>query len=507
MYNAILFTDQTDNIVSAIPIGAYKCAHVLRKNGYSCLVVNHFSDYTLDELKTLLDCAIGDNTVLLGFSSTFLRNVDFKIDQKMSLPVYPEIPIGVIFPQGKDFENNIINFVKTKNPNIKTIVGGAKSALSYSNQNINYICTGYGETTIVNLMNHLVKGEELKNSSKHIQGRIILDDRYAPEYKFNCEDMKWLDIDVVNYKMLPIEIGRGCIFRCKFCSYPMNGKQNLDFVKDPDLLYQELNSNYENFGIRHYMIVDDTFNDHKEKLESILSVVKRLNFQPIFWAYHRLDLICTRPETLDILYQIGVRGMYFGIETLHHEAGKIIGKGFNRAKQIEMIRHIRNTYPDISMHGSFIIGLPGEDRNSVQSTFDQIVDGTIPLHSWGFYPLVLEDVDSKSFNSEMSVNSEKFGYKKIGKVPGTDLINWKNDYFTCEEAVGLCTKYISISRTLDSFKMPSMTSMQFESMGFDFIKMNDTPWKDVEYHKIETVIRPEFVLNYKEQLLRLIKNV
>jgi radical SAM superfamily enzyme YgiQ (UPF0313 family) len=30
-------------------------------------------------------------------------------------------------------------------------------------------------------------------------------------------------------KVLPIEIARGCIFKCKFCSYPLNGKQNLDF--------------------------------------------------------------------------------------------------------------------------------------------------------------------------------------------------------------------------------------------------------------------------------------
>jgi radical SAM superfamily enzyme YgiQ (UPF0313 family) len=52
--------------------------------------------------------------------------------------------------------------------------------------------------------------------------------------------MSWLPTDVVNQQVLPLEVARGCIFRCKFCAYPMNGKQQLDFVRSESQLMYEL---------------------------------------------------------------------------------------------------------------------------------------------------------------------------------------------------------------------------------------------------------------------------
>ena len=114
----------------------------------------------------------------------------------------------------------------------------------------------------------------MSRCQKDIDGKksIIIDSGKYPEPQMDQLQTFWHDDDVhlLPGEGVPVEFARGCIFKCKFCSYPMNGKQNLDFVKDPELLYQELSDNYKNFGIKHYMIVDDTFNDHKEKLESIL---------------------------------------------------------------------------------------------------------------------------------------------------------------------------------------------------------------------------------------------
>lgn len=504
MFNAIIFTDQTNNITSTPPLGAYKCAHVLRKNGYSCLVVNNLSDYTYSDLEELINVAVGDNTTLIGFSSTFLKSIEIVKTPGEPTPPYLPLPNGVIFPQGQEFENKVINLLKTKNPKIKTVVGGAKASLSYSNKNIDYISTGYSEVSIVNLMNHLTRGDALDHSYKHVLGRVIIDDRYAKTYNFANEDMYWTDTDIVNYKMLPIEIGRGCIFKCKFCSYPMNGKQVLDFVKHPDILYNELKYNYENFGITHYMIVDDTFNDHNEKLRSILSVIEKLDFQPIFWAYHRLDLICTRPETLDLLYKIGIRGMYFGIETLNLKTGRIIGKGFDRNKQIDMLRRIRSQYPDVSLHGSFIVGLPEESKESLELTFQQLIDGTIPLHSWRFSALYIKQVDDINFNSELSLDYAKFGYESLGLVAGTDNIRWKNNFMTTEESVEMTDRFMDQSRTSERFKLSAWDAMELSGMGMDYDQLVATSWKDMPYHQIEYQIRPTFITEYKAKLLNLI---
>ena len=332
MYDTVIFTDTTDNICGIPALGPFKCAHVLRKNGYSCLVVNHLSDYTQTELIELIDLVIGKNTFLVGFSNSFLLSTEFERDPTKPMSLYPALANDLVFPQGKDFEDYVISYIKNKNKKIKFVVGGTRVGTNFANRNIDYACVGYSESSIVDLAVHLDKKTALSKSYKSIFGVTVIDDRTAPNYDFANEDMIWLPTDVVNHQCLPIEIGRGCIFKCKFCSYPLNGKKKLDFIKHPDLLRQELQSNFDKFGISTYQIVDDTFNDNETKLEMILEAIEQLTFKPKFWAYTRLDLMHLKPHTVDQLYKIGLRAFFFGIETTHPLAGKIVGKGFDFEK-------------------------------------------------------------------------------------------------------------------------------------------------------------------------------
>ena len=505
MYDAIIFTDITDNIVNAIPIGAYKCAHVIRKQGYSCLVVNHLSDYTLSELYELLEISIGKNTKLVGFSTTFLKSTEIEIIPGQPTPPYPDLLPNVLFPQGKEFENQVIQYIKNKNNSIKILAGGAKVNPNYSNKNVDYVCLGYSEISIVNLMNHLVKNDTLLYTTTNIWGRKIIDDKFAKDYNFPNEDMEWLDIDVVNHKVLPIEIGRGCIFKCKFCSYPMNGKQQLDFIKSANLLYTELQTNYDKFGIKDYIVVDDTFNDHPDKLHLILSAIERLNFQPIFWAYHRLDLLATRPETLDILYKIGVRSMYFGIETFNSKTGRIIGKGYNRTKQVNVIKRIREHYKDIDVHGSFIIGLPEESIEDVTRTYKNLCDQTIPLHSWQFLGLKIFKTTVHSFNSEFNNNFSQYGYVDQGSGD-SNAIHWKNNFMDFAKAQSLANQFMSNSRTLDHFHISGQLTTQLLNLGYTKDELSSTNFKSFDWHKCETISRPTFIKQYKSQLVDLLKS-
>jgi radical SAM superfamily enzyme YgiQ (UPF0313 family) len=497
----------TNSILSTIYLGPYKVAHVLREAGYSCLVVNHLSDYTVDELKNLIDLTVGDQTCLVGFSTTFMMK---KIQQDKSKPTPPLTSLGpnTVFPQGKEFENTIIDYIKQKNPKIKTMAGGHGVNENYQNKNIDYVLIGYSEISVVNLVNHLIDKDTLNRSYKNIHGRIIIDDRKADTYIFPEGTMSWQDIDVVNHQMLPVEIGRGCIFKCKFCAFPMNGKQQLDFVKTPDNLFNELLRNYNEFGITKYCIVDDTFNDHIEKIENIRDLVKRLPFQPVFWAYIRLDLLCTRPETVQMLYDIGLRSMYFGIETLNLKTGRIIGKGFDRAKQIAMIKHIKDTYPDVVCHGSFIVGLPHESKESSIETFKLLNDGSIPLDSWQFNGLRIYESKDQAFVSDIMEDPIKYGYKDIGNADGNKLpgiVNWQNEFMTASDSWNLANEFIAESRKNNRFKLSGQFAFHLQTMGYDFDVLRTLPHKDFEWHKCEWEVKPAFVAEYKKQLIELIK--
>jgi radical SAM superfamily enzyme YgiQ (UPF0313 family) len=509
MYNVVLFTDVTDNITITPAIGAYKCAHALRKSGYSCLVVGHLSEYTLDELKELLTVAVSDDTVLIGFSRTFFKNTEVIIKPDEPTPPYPAIPHSDMFPQGKVFENEMFNYIHSIGKNVKIIAGGnILSSKNISNKNVDYICLGYGESAIVHIADHLTKGTILLDSTKNIHGKTVIDGAKIPGYEFSQDDMVWEDTDVVNHKTLPVEIGRGCIFRCKFCSYPMNGKANLDYVKSSDNLYKELLDNYTKFGVENYLVIDDTFNDHPVKLQSVYDAVKRLPFQPKFWAYIRLDLLCTRPETIDLLYDIGLRGFYFGIETLNSETGRIIGKGYDRAKQISTIKYIKDKYGDtVSLHGSFIVGLPKESLEQVNKTFDQILNGQIMLDSWNVQGLRISKLHRTTFPSELDLNYTQYGYVDAGTPEDQTAINWENEHMNSTIADVTANEFAQKSRrTVATFKLPVHTAFEIATYGLNLEELMTSYSSTFDFHKIEHIIKPSFIKEYKKTLLELVKS-
>ncbi|CAB4133548.1 COG1032 Fe-S oxidoreductase [uncultured Caudovirales phage] len=515
MYDIIFFTDDTNNIASAPPIGAYKCAHVLRKNGYKCLVVNHFSAFTLDELYKLIDLTVDNKTKLIGFSTTFLKSIGITKIEGQPSPLYPELPVDQVFPHGKEIENQIIKYCRDKNSKIKTLVGGAKAHPNFNNKNIDYVCIGYSEVSVVNLANYLNNIEDLQFATKNIWGTIVLDDRFAKTYDFSNSDFEWLPEDVVNHKTLPIEIARGCIFKCKFCSYPLNGKQNLDFVKSEKQLDYELRRNYEEFGINTYLLVDDTFNDHEDKLNKMLRVVKQLPFQPKFWGYHRLDLISTRPHTMDILYDIGVRSMFFGIETLNPISAKIIGKGYDRKKQIKALETMRTKYDnDISLHGSFIIGLPQDTEEYAMDTYQQILNQTIPLHSWNFYPLIIFRQNLTTYASDIEKNFKSYGYEEIHElgeslIPNNSpirfdkIINWKNQNTDFQRVTKLSNFITKNSYENAKMHVSGQFAMSIASMNhpvYNFETVRNTFFRDFNFYEVEEVVRKQFIEEYKQKL-------
>lgn len=505
MYDAIFFTDETNNLASVPPIGAYKCANVLRQHGYSCLVINHFSAYSLPELNSLLKLAIGSNTKLVAFSTTFFRSVKIIKNKGEPTPEYPDLAPNSVCPQGKEFENDLFDLICSANSKIKFLAGGTKVNANWNNKNIDFVILGYGETAIINLMKHLCNNSPLEKAHKNLWGTTVIDDRYASGYNFVADKMQWFPEDVVNHRTLPLEVARGCIFKCKFCSYPLNGKQNLDFVKCSDSIEQELLYNYTNYGVKQYILVDDTFNDHEDKLNSLRDVVSRLPFTPIFWGYHRLDLIATRPHTIDTLYDIGVRAMYFGIESLNPDTARKVGKGYNKDKQIETVHLLRNKYKDISLHGSFIVGLPDESVESVKNTFDLICKQELPLHSWQFHPLYILKTEFAFNSSDIEKNYSSYGYVDQGS--DGKFINWKNDFLNFAEAVTTAKNIMDTSYSSPEYHLPGLFSLTIASMGnptLDFDTLRTTKWKTFNFNSVEELARLQFLQEYKEKLLDIV---
>lgn len=501
MYNSIIFTDITDNVMAVKALGAYKLAQVLRENGYTCLVIDNFYTFDKSELLKLLDLAMGDQTYLIGFSNTFLANSNIEKNPDGSTPPFTYLYEDVFFPQGQDIENEVIEYVRKKNSKTKIVVGGARANPNCKSKNVDYQIIGYAETSIVNLMDHLSKGVTLNHAIKNLWKVTVIDDRTAKEYDFQNSKMDWEYTDIVNQTILPFEIARGCIFKCKFCSYPMNGKQQLDFVRNPKRLVYELEKNHDEYGIDTYYIVDDTFNDNDFKIDSILQEFKKLKFQPQFWSYSRLDLLSRDVDTnIDKLYDIGMRGTQFGIETLNQKTGTIIGKGHSRKKQIAAVQHIRKKYGNkISMHGTFIVGLPEESEKSSIETNKLLLSGELPLHSWRFNALMIQKNDRFAWNSEIGANYQNFGYKEIETVDSDSYITWKNKHTDVFRARELAATFNQQGQNCDHYYVPNIYGWSIMSLGYTHEYLTTTLYRNINFNEIENR-KIKFAQDYKEKL-------
>jgi radical SAM superfamily enzyme YgiQ (UPF0313 family) len=145
---------------------------------------------------------------------------------------------------------------------------------------------------------------------------------------------------------------------------------------------------------------------------------QELPFQLEYWAYIRLDLIVAHPETMEYLFGSGLRAAFFGIETLDQKAGACIGKGGNKERLIETANTIKYKYGNkITLHASFIFGLPFEPMDSIENTTNFILSDSCPFDSFTLNPLVIRPTNRKysnEFLSDIDKNFEKYGYKDLG---------------------------------------------------------------------------------------------
>ena len=456
--NLILLTNTASPIWQR-SIGAYQVASHCRQNGFSCQIIDFTDYFTEDELYNILQNFIGPETLAIGVSTTFYFTAGSKEkyispDRSLDSEVIPE------------YIKSLLARLKREHK-LKIIAGGANSHRIKSDALFDTVIHGYSEQTVVNYLNSLKSGKRTIypkiGNTEYIDGSVD---------HFNIEtlDHRWDESDcVLEGETLPIEISRGCIFKCKFCSYPLNGKKKFDYLRDPDRIKQELIYNYENFKTTNYFFTDDTFNDSTFKLEQLHRVITELPFKIKFVTYLRLDLLYAHPEQINMLYEMGLGSAFFGIESFNPESSKLIGKGMDPDKIKSFLYELHDVHwkREIPLTCSFIVGLPGES-----------IEKLIESHEWCksapindlWFPLFIK-TDSY-YKSEFDINYTDYGYTL--DQDGT----WSNEHMDFNSAVELSERFNKES--LYSTKNPSSWYLfGLLNYGLSISDLKDTPVQNI----------------------------
>lgn len=503
--NIIFLTDHTDPVFMQKCLGASKVAHELRLAGYEVLVINHLHIFSVDEIFKILEKTISDQTLFIGISNFFYKDLENAVKETNNAIYYPFCQPGTMLPHSNSLNQSFKEYIKYLNPECKLVLGGPNGTDAPWNKDFDYIVCGYGDLSIVNLANHLINGDPLKKAHKSLYGPMIINDAKAEGFDISAATMRYVPHDIIlPGETLTIEISRGCIFNCAFCSYPLNGKKKLDFIREEEILYQEFLENYEKYQITRYIFSDDTFNDSIDKVQMIHRISQRLPFTLEYWAYIRLDLVAAHPITADLLIESGLRGCFFGIESMNKDTGEIIGKGAHKDRLVETLHYLKSKWKNkIMLHGSFIVGLPKETIESVTDTFNTLMREDCPLDSWIFVAYFLEDVSVKSnqFLSQISADPTKYNYRI--KEKKKHLLIWENDHMDFNKASELADYFNYEGKLAGRLKLHGLASFNIASLGFDLEFSTNKKIIELDWFTV-TERKKKRAIEYKTKLFEIL---
>lgn len=377
-------------------ISCYQLKHWLSHFGFKSQVIDFCQLLTADEIFGLLEQFVSSDTLAIGVSTTFW-------------PTDKVVPSNLL---------EIFSRAKEKWPHLKIISGGARKPTSPELFDNHFI--GESENQLVVWMQGLVNKSSLLNK------------------KFNIVNLshRFDETDAILYdEALPIELGRGCIFKCKFCGHQNLGKAKFTYQRDFELILDELKYNYEKFGTTKYMFLDDTVNEDLDKIRNLSTVKNRLGFSIEWVGYLRADLIWSKQESQELLIESGLRSCFVGIETFHNEAGKSIDKGWGAKHGKEFIPHLyKNIWGEkINIHVNLIAGLPYETHDSLKESLKWCMSNPVGFHR--FVPLTLYvEKNDPSAASEFTRNYKNYGYKNVNHDTGY----WESDTMNSSEADKFC---------------------------------------------------------------------
>jgi hopanoid biosynthesis associated radical SAM protein HpnJ len=200
----------------------------------------------------------------------------------------------------------------------------------------------------------------------HNRDRATLEDMdrlpfVTPVYKRDLRPEDYY-IGYLLHPYLSLYTGRGCRSRCTFCLWPQTvgghryRTRSVAGVLEEAALVRELFPQ-----VKELFFDDDTFTDDRPRAEAIARGLGRLG---ITWSCNAKANVPR--ETLQVLADNGLRLLLVGYESGSQQILINIKKGL----RVERARRFSADCRDlgITVHGTFILGLPGETRQTIEET-------------------------------------------------------------------------------------------------------------------------------------------
>ena len=404
-----------------------------QRAGFNVMIIDFVNNLTLEQIFELLEKTVTEKTKFIGLSASWIDPGTIKF--------YPW------------YNEKFFTTIRQRWPQLQIITGGHdEHNKQFLLKNADYHFHGYSDNSFVEFLKMIHGQDHSLNFSKKDIGnnhQVYMIDSNMFHAVGNPDELETVFLKEDNFKPhqpLPIEVARGCIFRCTFCRHPFQGKKYYDsYQRSIGNLASELSRNYDLFGTTRYTVLDDTFNDSIEKIHRLTEAVKLAKLPKFeFVAYIKPELLVTKPEMIGMLADLGLKGAFIGMESFNEETRKAIGKGTNVEKVLDACKKLGEANDhQVRVHASFIAGLPYDTPENVLNTWKFLTsEQNTYFRSWHFEPLSVRPyTDVKPLADDVLSTLDKdpyrFGYKFDTKG------NWYTEHWNRAHAVEI-TKRIMI---------------------------------------------------------------
>jgi hopanoid biosynthesis associated radical SAM protein HpnJ len=182
-------------------------------------------------------------------------------------------------------------------------------------------------------------------------------------------DIYQRDLDVRRYNVpfllhpyVSLYTTRGCPAQCTFCLWPQTTSGHAWRKRSTDDVAREMAKAKEYWPyVKEFFFDDDTFNIQKARTIELCEKLK-----PLKLTWSCTSRVTTDYDTLKAMKEAGCRLMIVGYESGDQQILKNIKKGatLERARQFTKDAHKLG----LVIHGDFILGLPGETRETIKNT-------------------------------------------------------------------------------------------------------------------------------------------
>jgi hopanoid biosynthesis associated radical SAM protein HpnJ len=296
------------------------------------------------------------------------------------LPLAREYDLAVLHTSSPSFPGDVkvAEAMKAENPSLRIGFVGAKVAVDpegslLASPAIDFVGREEFDFTIAEIAEGRPLGDvdgvtyrRDDGSVARTSDRAILEDMDRLPYVVDVykRDLRVEDyfIGYLKHPYVSLYTGRGCRSQCTFCLWPQTVGGHRYRTRSVEHVLGEMALIPKYFPqVKEVFFDDDTFTDDRPRAEELSRGMGRLG---LTWSCNAKANVPY--ETLKAMRDNGLRLLLVGFESGSDEILKNIKKGVKVDRARQFAKDCREL--GITIHGTFIIGLPGETKETIQET-------------------------------------------------------------------------------------------------------------------------------------------